>query len=110
MTSDKTYKALLQEYEELKLQLEQANDAIEAIRSGEVDALVVKKGDDHKLYTLRSADHIYRMFIEQMKEGAVTLNPDAVILYSNSQFASIVGLPLPEVIGRNMSDFITGTS
>ena len=41
-----------------------------------------------------------------MKEGAVTLNQDEIILYSNSQFASMVDLPLSEVIGIPFSQFI----
>ncbi len=92
--------------EELRLQLQEANETIDAIRTGQVDALVVKSGDEHQLYTLKSADQTYRVFIEKMKEGAVTLSNDEVILYSNSQFASMVGLPLTEVIGLSFSNFI----
>jgi two-component system CheB/CheR fusion protein len=77
-------KSLQSELEELRLQLQEANDTIEAIRSGEVDALIVNNGKEHQLYTLRTADHTYRVFIEQMKEGAVTVNQDGIILYSNS--------------------------
>jgi len=94
------------ELEELRLKLEEANEVIDAIRSGEIDALVVKKEDVHQLYTLKTADHIYRVFIEKMKEGAVTLNHEGIILYSNSQFASLVGVPLTEVIGLPITDFI----
>lgn len=91
----------------MRIQLEEATDTIEAIRSGEIDALVVKAKDGHQLYTLKSADHTYRIFIEQMTEGAVTLNPDGFILYSNSQFAALVGLPLEKVIGKYFQKFIT---
>ena len=91
MIAVKTYESLQAEVEELRLQLQEANDAIEAIRSGEVDAVVVKTGEEHRLYTLQSADHTYRVFIERMKEGAVTLSRDGIISYSNSQFASSCG-------------------
>ncbi len=104
----KTYDSLLAEMEELRQQLQEATEAIDAIRNGQVDALVLKNGDKHQLYTLKSADQTYRVFIEKMKEGAVTLNVDGVILYSNSQFASMVNLPLRKVIGLNFSDFIPG--
>src|SRR4051794_35850198 len=89
------------------MQLEEANDTIEAIRSGEVDALIVKEKNGHQLYTLKSADQTYRIFIEQMREGAVTLSRDNIILYSNSQFASLVQLPLEKVIGQLFVSFIT---
>lgn len=110
MKSAQPYESLLAEIEELRAQLREANETIEAIRSGEVDALVVKNGDEHQLYTLKSADQTYRVFIEKMKEGAVTLNNGAIILYSNSQFASMVGLPLPQVIGLPFSNFIPDES
>ncbi len=106
MVSVKSYEALQAELEKLQLQLQEANETIDAIRSGEVDALVVNNGKEHQLYTLKSADQTYRVFIEKMKEGAVTLNRDGLILYSNSQFATMVDMPLAKVIGLPITDFI----
>lgn len=97
---------LIAEIEELRLQLQEANETINAIRTGQIDALVVSTEEGPQLYTLKSADHTYRAFIEKMKEGAVTLNKDEIILYSNSQFASMVNLPLSKVIGLPFSKFI----
>jgi PAS domain S-box-containing protein len=94
------------EVEELRRQLEEANDTIEAIRTGQVDALVVQGEKGHQLYTLKSADQTYRVFIEKMTEGAVTLNPEGLILYCNSQFAQMVQLPLSNVIGVSFDSFI----
>ena len=102
----KSYEALQAAFEKLQLQLQEANETIDAIRSGEVDALVVNNGKEHQLYTLKSADQTYRVFIEKMKEGAVTLNHDGLILYSNSQFATMVNMPLAKVIGLPITDFI----
>lgn len=101
-----TYEELLQQNEELRIQLEEANDTIDAIRSGQIDALIVKGAEGHQLYTLKTADQTYRVFIEKMNEGAVTLNKDNTILYSNSRFAAMMGLPLEKVIGLNFSVFI----
>jgi two-component system phosphate regulon sensor histidine kinase PhoR len=97
---------LLKEVEELRSQLQEANETLHAIRTGQIDALVVTTETGPQLYTLKSADHTYRIFIEKMKEGAVTLNQDEIILYSNSQFASMVDLPLSEVIGVPFGRFI----
>jgi two-component system phosphate regulon sensor histidine kinase PhoR len=96
----------LAEIEELKSQLEEAQDTIEAIRSGEVDAFVVKDDDGHRLYTLKSADQTYRIFIEKMTEGAVTVNREGVVLYSNTSFANMVNLPLTKVLGFHFDKFI----
>src|ERR1700755_2421728 len=101
-----TYKDLLSENKELRLQLEEANDAINAIRTGQVDAFVVESEGEHQLYTLKTADQTYRVFIEKMNEGAVTLNHDGVILYSNSRFASMMGMPLEKVLGLSFDEFI----
>src|SRR5436189_4396398 len=106
MKETKNYEELLEELEDLKFQLKEANETLHAIRTGQIDALVVETEDGPQLYTLQSADHTYRVFIEKMKEGAVTLNEHEIILYSNSQFASMVNLPLTEVIGLPFSEFI----
>jgi two-component system phosphate regulon sensor histidine kinase PhoR len=102
----KTSEDFLAEIEELKSQLEEAQDTIEAIRTGEVDAFVVKNGNGHRLYTLKSADQTYRIFIEKMTEGAVTVNQDGIILYSNTSFANMVNLPLTQVLGSHFDKFI----
>src|ERR1700712_1953106 len=100
------YEQLLSENYELRLQLEEANDTIEAIRTGQVDALIVNNGESHQLYTLKTADQTYRVFIEKMNEGAVTINREGLILYSNSRFAGMVGLPLEKTIGLQFNSFI----
>jgi two-component system phosphate regulon sensor histidine kinase PhoR len=101
-----TYEQLLSERDEFKWQLEEANDTIEAIRTGQIDALIVKDGEEHQVYTLKTADQTYRVFIEKMNEGAVTINREGLILYSNSKFAAMVGLSLQKVIGMPFHSFI----
>ena len=61
------------EIEELRAQLEEAEETLRAIRQGEVDALVVTERSTEKVYTLKSADRPYRLMIECMRQGAVTL-------------------------------------
>ena len=103
---NKTIRELQQEVEELRFQLAEATDTIEAIRTGQIDALVVHGDEGHQLYSLKSADQTYRFFIEKMTEGAVTLNPQGLILYCNSRFASMVNYPLSQVIGVSFIDFV----
>jgi PAS domain S-box-containing protein len=101
---------LLRELDELRLQLAEANETIEAIRSGQVDAIVVNNGDGRQLYTLKNADLTYRVFIEKMTEGAVTLDKDGIIIYCNSQFAHMIRMSLSQVIGNSFSGFIAEAS
>ena len=92
--------------EEAEYQLEEANDTINAIRSGEIDALIVKDDDGHSIFTLRTADRSFRIFIEQMSEGAVTLNKEGIVLYANSSFAQMSGISLERIIGHHFQRFI----
>lgn len=108
MSDPKTYEQLLRENAELSQRLEEATDTIEAIRTGQVDALVVNDAQaGHQLYTLKTADHSYRLFIEKMNEGAVTLNEDGIILYANSRFASMLETTLSDIVGKVFESFVS---
>jgi PAS domain S-box-containing protein len=97
--------ALLAEVNDLRFRLDEAEETLRAIRSGEVDALIVAGPQGDQIFTLESADHPYRIFIEEMNEGAVTLSEEGVILFCNSRFATIVGTPLDRVLGAFFADF-----
>jgi len=96
----------MRELEETRRQLYEAKETIEAIRTGQIDALVVQKGATHQLYTLKTADHAYRVFIEKMTEGAITLSQQGIILYANSRFGEMIGMPLSALIGLPFEQFI----
>ena len=98
------------ELESLRQKLDEANETIEAIRAGQVDAFVVKGEEGPRIYTLKSADQTYRLFIEKMIEGAVTLNEKGVILYSNTRFASMIKLPLSEIMGSFFKQYVAAES
>ena len=80
------------EIDELQRRLEEAEETLRAIREGEVDALVIDAPDGEVIYTLTSADYPYRLMIDEMNEGAVSVSPDSFILYSNRNFGGILGL------------------
>lgn len=103
---NRSYEELLQEIEKLREQLREAKETLNAIRSGEVDALVVSGAQGEQIFTLKGAEHPYRVFIEEMKEGAVTLTADDTILYCNSGFARILRTPLEKVIGTGILQFV----
>ncbi|OQP64078.1 PAS domain-containing sensor histidine kinase [Niastella vici] len=98
---------LSRELEDTRRQLYEALETIEALRTGQVDAIVVQNGSTHELYTLKTADHAYRVFIEKMTEGALTLSQEGIILFANSQFSEMTGLPLSAIIGLPFELFIT---
>ncbi len=90
----------------LRARLAEAEETLRAIGSGEVDALVGTGGADAQVYTLSSAGDAYRVLIESMNEGALTLTTDKMILYANACFAKMVRRPLEQVIGRSFREFL----
>ncbi|MGZ4857360.1 MAG: PAS domain-containing protein, partial [Methanobacteriaceae archaeon] len=104
---DKTReKELLAENEELKLRLMESEETLEAIQSGEVDALIVDTPKGAQTFTFKGADYIYRVLIEQMNQGVAILTPDLTIFYCNSQLASMAKIPLENLIGRKITEFL----
>lgn len=97
------------ELEQLRARLDEAEETILAIRSGEVDALLVLGPDGEQVYTLRGADHSYRVLLEDMNQGAATLLPDGTVLYCNNCFAEMLKMPTEKVVGSSIHDFVAGS-
>ncbi len=94
------------ELAELRLRLEEAEETIRAIRSGAVDAFVVEVPHGARVYTLQSADRPYRLLVEEMQQGALTLREDGTIAYCNRRFADLIGTPPEQLMGVAFRDFI----
>jgi len=77
-----------------------AEETIEAIHGGSVDAVVVKSPDGLRVLMLEGADQPYRMVVERMSDGALTLDPDNTILYANQRLSELTGRPPAEIIGE----------
>lgn len=99
---DKCKEELKREVKHLRERLEIAEETLRAITEGEVDALVISGQNGEQIFTLESADYPYRRFVEEMKEGAVTVNSEGMILYCNQRLMSWLNYPLEKIIG---SDF-----
>src|SRR5581483_4687558 len=95
-----------EELELLRIRLAEAEEKLEALRTGAVDALVVDAPDGPKVYVLQSADHPYRMLVEQMHDAALTLDKAGNILYCNSRFVELAREPAEAVLGRAIRDFV----
>jgi PAS domain S-box-containing protein len=97
---------LAKENESMRARLEELEETLRAIRSGEVDALVVESAGADQVFTLRSADQTYRLMIERMQKGAATLSSDGVVLYCNPFLADLLGVPLGALLGAPLSAFM----
>ncbi len=94
------------ELETLRNRLREAEETLAAIRNGEVDSLVVSGPQGNQVFSLKGAEQPYRVFVEQMFEGAVTLTVEGTILYSNARFAEMMRCPLQKVIGGQIQTFV----
>lgn len=103
---DKGKEELIKEIEELNARLREAEETLRAIRSGEVDALLVYTEDGERVFTLQGAEQPYRIMIETMNEGAVTLMHDGTVLYCNLRFASLLKVSLENIMGFPLVRFV----
>jgi len=107
--SKKTRLQLLDDIRELTGRMTQSEETLRAILSGEVDGLVVSTAEGDRVFTLSGADHPYRIMVEAMNEGAVTLSADGTILFCNQRFADIVSRSLEKIIGSSIYPYFSST-
>jgi len=92
---------------DLRVRLAEAEETLHAIRAGNVDAVVIAGEQGPRVFTLEGAEHAYRVLIESMNEGALTLTVDKTILYANQSFAGMVKSPLEQVIGGSFRRYLS---
>jgi PAS domain S-box-containing protein len=92
----------------LRTKLDEAEQALAAIRAGEVDALVVVVGGPagERVFTLQGAESGYRTLLEALSEGVATSTQQGLITYCNARFAAIVGAPLERTIGAVIAELL----
>ena len=101
-----TKQELLEEIADLRARLEEAEETLQAIRHGEVDALVVSGPEGDRVFTLKGADHTYRILVETINEGAATIAGDGKIIYANRRLAEMLKLPPGKVINSTIGDYV----
>ncbi|MBF0530337.1 MAG: response regulator [Deltaproteobacteria bacterium] len=100
------YEALTVELQEVRPRLKEAEETLEAIRNGAMDALVISGPEGEKVYSLAGTDAVYRTFFQTMEEGAATLNLQGMILSCNPKFSKILGSPIEKILGNYFQLFI----
>ncbi|MEP6559730.1 MAG: PAS domain S-box protein [Nakamurella sp.] len=96
----------LTELTQLRSQLEDMRAAMDSIRSGGVDAIMIGEILDERVYTLASADRPYRVILDEMGEGAATVSERGVVLYANRRFAALLGWQQGELVGTDVSALV----
>jgi two-component system, NarL family, sensor kinase len=91
----------------LRVRLAEAEETLRAIRTGEVDAVVVAGKAGRQVFTLQGAEQAYRILIESMNEGALTVTAGKMILYANKCLARMLKCPLEQVTGSSFDRFLS---
>ncbi|HET7710544.1 MAG TPA: PAS domain S-box protein, partial [Thermoanaerobaculia bacterium] len=86
--------------DELRARLQEAEETLRAILRGDVDSLVVPATDGDQVFSLRGAERPYRIFVEQMSEGALTISLDGLILFCNRRLGDLLSLSPDAIVGQ----------
>jgi signal transduction histidine kinase/ActR/RegA family two-component response regulator len=89
--------------------LAEAEDTLRAIGAGEVDAFVVSDEHGRAVFTLSTADRLYRIFVEHMRDGAATVSSNGLILYANQRLADLLSCTREDLVGLPFARFVGGT-
>ena len=103
----RTKRQLNIENEDLHSRLAELEETLKSIQSGEVDAIVISGPKGEQVYSLSTSETPYRNFVEEMHEGALTLDKEGLILFCNKRFASLVNEPADSVMGSYLKRFVT---
>ena len=92
------------ELAEVRAQLRELQQTIEAIRTGGIDSLMIGPPGQEQVYALASADRPYRLIVQAMNEGAATVSPRGVILEANPRLGSMTGQDATVLVGTSVLD------
>lgn len=100
-TKSRSQRQLRKELKQLQTRLAESEATMQAIRAGNVDAIMVEGPNGSRIFTLQSPEDPYRMLAERMNEGAATLTAEGVILFCNRRLAEMAGLPVERLLGTS---------
>ena len=94
------------EADELKSRLAETEETLRAIQEYMVDAFVVNRENGIQVVTLNESEIPYRMMVESMNEGAVTLIPDGTIFYCNGRFGEMIQMDCEKLVGTSFHKWL----
>ncbi|NNF18787.1 MAG: PAS domain-containing protein [Flavobacteriaceae bacterium] len=99
---------LIERIQELEIRLEESNQLVNAIKSGEVDAFAInnKTNEESEIFTLQSGDHAFRVLVEEIGEGALNVTEDGIISFANPHLLKVFNLSRDKIVGNSLFEFI----
>src|SRR5262245_16383662 len=84
----------------------EAEETLEAIRRGAVDAFVIEDPEGHRIYTLQGADLPYSILVGKMQQGAAMVNERGEVIYCNPSLAQLVNRTRESMVGLSLEQFV----
>ena len=94
------------ELKKAQARVAELESTLDAIRNGVVDGVVIDGPGGPRIFTLQSPDEPYRVFVERMNEGAVTLTAEGVVLFCNQRLSETLGIPTEAIVGSPFRSLI----
>jgi len=99
------------EHAALRARMEAAEDTLRAIRSGEVDALIVETADGPQVFTLQGLDaessRVRGEILAQVSDSVIAVDADQRVTYLNAAAERQYRFPASDALGRRLSDIFT---
>src|SRR6476660_6531476 len=97
-------------HDDALIRMAEAEGTLRAIGAGEIDAFVLSDGGTgRRVFTLSTADRPYRIFVENMRDGAATLSSSGIILYANRRLAEMLCLPRETIVGSPLATLLASS-
>ena len=97
----------LAEIAELRARLAEAEETLRAIRTGEVDALMVEGREGPQVYTLQGLDAATNRFrgemLDQVSDAVISIDSENRIVYLNAAAERLYGFIASEALGQTLS-------
>jgi PAS domain S-box-containing protein len=100
MTQNAVIDRLTAENLELRARLEESEDALRAIREGEVDAVIVSGSQGDRVFSLMETENLHRLMVETMNEAGLAISPDGLLLYANDRASALLKRGRSHLLGH----------
>lgn len=103
-----TEASLLAHNADLRARLEEAQETLQAIRSGAIDALIVETAAGPRVFQLEGlaadSSHFRGEILEQVSEAVITVDDDQRVTYLNAAAERQYGVTSSDALGRLVSE------
>jgi PAS domain S-box-containing protein len=94
------------ENRELRARLDEAEDALRAIREGEVDAVIVSGSQGDRVFSLMETENLHRLMVETMNEAGLAIASDGLLLYANGRASALLQRARSNLLGHPIEELV----